>query len=461
MITEAFLRDISVILGNDRVLYDMQSRIRSSRDAYARWNVVPDTKIVDAVAFPSSTEEVVQLVSLARSYSVPLVPRGGGTGLMGAAISRCGGLAIELKGLDQIFNINREDRTVQVQSGVILEHLNQALENHGLMLGHDPYSVPIATVGGTISTNSVGYRAGRYGAMGAQVLALEVVLASGEVLRTRATSLPSIGPDLNRLFVGSEGSFGIITEATLRVFSTPEDRIFQTFSFPSFGSGFNAVREMADLGFKATVLDLTEEENRNVILYLVFEGYYEEVQAYQSRARVICLKHEGSDIGPSGAIEYWETRHDSAYRYKEEMLHEVINEHGVNERIRRHGSWDYLHVSLPVSQIIPFYQRCHEYMQSNNIVVRESAVWTGPECFSIIIASNETSLDDKKTIRKASDWALNLAQDFGGTTEYCHGIGMKLEHMLEKELGIGFGLIQQIKRSIDPDDLLNSGKMGI
>ncbi len=461
MITEGFLRDISAILGEDRVLCDMQSRVRSSRDAYARWNVVTGSKIVEAVGFPHSTEEVVKLVSLARNYNVPLVPRGGGTGVMGAAVPRRGGLALELKGLDQIFNINREDRTVQVQAGVILEDLNQALENHGLMLGHDPYSVPIATVGGTISTNSVGYKAGRYGAMGNQVLALEVVLASGEVLRTRATSLPSIGPDLNRLFVGAEGSFGIITEATLRVFSIPEDRIFQTFSFPSFVSGVNAVNEMAALGFKATVLDLTEEDNRDVTLYLVFEGYYEEVQAYQVRARAICLKHEGSDIGPSGTMEYWKTRHDSAYRYREEILHEVIDEYGIDNQIRRRGAWDYLHVSLPASKIISFYQRCHEYMKSNDIVVRESAVWTEPECFSIIIVSKETGLDDKERIRKASDWVLNLAQDFGGTTEYCHGIGMKLEHMLEKELGVGFGLIQQIKRSIDPNDLLNSGKIEI
>jgi alkyldihydroxyacetonephosphate synthase len=294
------------------------------------------------------------------------------------------------------------------------------------------------------------------------VLALVAVLPTGEVLRTRATSLPSMGPDLNQLFIGSEGIFGVITEATLRVFSTPESRTFQTFAFADFPAGFAAVQELAALGVHPAVLDLTEEERQgdaSVTLYLVFEGYRQEVEAHQRRASEIYLKHEGTDLGPQGTEEYWRTRHDSAYRYREEVLARPAAER--RERRWGRGAWDYLHVTLPASQVVPFYQRCQEHLAPQGIVVREAAVWTEPERFSLILAGDEADEASRERVRRASDWVLHLAQDLGGTMEYCHGVGLKLEHLLERELGVGLEVVRQIKRSLDPNNILNSGKLGV
>ena len=472
MIPESFVRDAVAALGEGRVFQDAESLERFSGDAFARWRVLSTAEEgrPDLVARPATTEEVATLVSLAKRYSVPVVPYGGGTGVMGAAVPVRGGLVLDLKGLGRIVHINRRDRTVQVQAGVVLEELDAALNREGLMLGHDPYSVPIATVAGTISTNGVGYRAARYGAMGEQVLGLEVVLPTGEVLRTRPIARPSSGPDLKHLFIGAEGTLGIITEATLRVFVLPETRTFHTFRFPDFEQGFDAVQELTDLALRPAVLDLTEEagswessrdaNDTEVTLYLAFEGFKEEVAACQRRASEVCLHQGGKDLGPQGTEQYWNTRHDSAYRYREEVLNQPAGERRSSWG-RGRGAWDYLHMSLPASQVVPFYRQCRELLKSQGIHIREAAVWTEPERFSLILADERGDEGSRERMTRASDQVLSLAQDLGGGVEYCHGVGLKLVHLLERELGVGLETVRRLKKVLDPNDIMNPGKLGL
>ena len=172
------------------------------------------------------------------------------------------------------------------------------------MPGHDPYSVPIATVAGTISTNGVGYRAGAYGPMGDQVVAMEVVLPDGRIITTRSVPNYSSGPNLNHLFIGSEGAFGVITRATIKVFRLPESQVFAAVDFESFDQGFRASAELHALGIRPTLLDLTEEEDR-IRLYLLFEGFREGVTALEKRARQVCSEFGGRDLGPEPTLDYW------------------------------------------------------------------------------------------------------------------------------------------------------------
>ena len=221
------------ICGQDNVSVDPVDLDRYSCDALTPHRVFHDADILNALAWavvkPGSADEVSQVMRLACDYEVPVVPHGGGTGVMGAAIPVQGGVILDLKGLDRVISVNAEDMTVVVESGAILADVSAALEPYGLMLGHDPWSVPIATVGGAISTNGVGYLAAAHGPMGRQVAALEVVLPTGEMLTTRPVPKSSSGPNLNHLFIGSEGNFGVITKATLHVFRVPEERSFSAF----------------------------------------------------------------------------------------------------------------------------------------------------------------------------------------------------------------------------------------
>ena len=415
-------------------------------------------RTADVVVQPRSTQQVVEIVKLAVAHRVPIVPYGGGTGVMGAALPVRGGIVVDLKGLNKVLEVGAVDMAVTAEAGVVLEDLVKALDPHGLMPGHDPWSVPIATVGGTISTNGVGYRAASHGPMGEQVLGLEVVLPSGEILTTRAVPKYASGPNLNHLFIGTEGAFGIITKATLRVFRQPEAQSFATFGFDSFDQGFNAVAEMFAMGLKPTLVDLTEESKESVCLYMMYEGYREVVEAQKVRSAQVCGSFGGRDLGPEESLDYWENRHSSGYRYREEMLDQPRSVRWE----RRGRSFDYLHMALPVSRVLEYRRRCDVILSRWGLKAVEYAIWTRPELFSLLIVpAGKARISNKKReeMADAVDEILSLSQDMGGTMEYCHGVGVKLAHLLPREMGVGLDVAKAIKRALDPHDIMNPGKL--
>ncbi|MEA2642653.1 MAG: hypothetical protein QOF51_4047, partial [Chloroflexota bacterium] len=210
---------------------------------------------------PRTTEDVVAVVRVARESGTPIVPHGAGTGVHAGAAPVEGAILLDLGAMQQIFHISRTDRMASVQPGVVLGDLDAAAEPHGLFCGHDPWSKSIASVGGATSTNGVGYLAGKYGAMGDQVLGLEVVLGTGEVLRTRPVPKSSTGPQLRHLFIGAEGVLGLITRVDLRLFVIPEKRSIVGYVFTPFEAGLDASLEMFDVGIRPTMIDYEEEDD--------------------------------------------------------------------------------------------------------------------------------------------------------------------------------------------------------
>ena len=475
MILQSVEADLKRIVGPENVLLDEPSLAAYSMDAFGRWRGEPlDPKAprVLAAVRPGSTEEVAEIVSLACRESIPVVPYGGGTGVAGAVTPLRGGIAVDLKRMNRILEISPEDRTATVEAGVILGDLNDALGRDGLMLGHDPYSVPIATIGGAISTNGVGYRAAKYGSMGEQVLGLEVVLPNGETLRTKAVPKMSAGPSLHSLFIGAEGVLGVITRATLRVFRLPETRVFKSFTFPEFEDGFHAMLEMFSLGLRPALVDLSEEPYNNtdnavddsdasstVLMYLVFEGYAEEVEAQVARTLKVCLASEGEDVGPEPAQRYWDTRHDSAYSYKERFLSGKPVERPTRGWPR---TTDYPHVALPASRVLEYRRHCRKLAAERGLHVREYSLWTQPELFSMMLV--DVAMEERGEagqLARTSDEVLSLAQDMGGSMEYVHGVGTKLVHLAPRELGSGLEVLRGIKSALDPNNIMNPGKLGL
>ena len=413
-------------------------------------------RTADVVVIPRSVQQVVEVVRLASEFKTPIIPYGGGTGVMGAALPVRGGIVMDMKGLNKVLEVNPNDRTVLVETGVVLEKLGESLEEHGLMLGHDPWSVPIATVGGAISTNGVGYRAASYGPMGEQVLGLEVVLPDGQVLTTRSVPKYSSGPNLNHLFIGAEGAYGIITKAALRVFRIPEARSFSTVGFDSFDQGFMAAAELFALGVRPTLIDLSEEELKVVRLYMMWEGYKEGVSARRRRSLQVCRKYGGRNLGARETRDYWEKRFSSGDRYRKEMLDQPRSVRWQN----RGRGFDYLHVALPVSQVLEYRRRSEELLSKCGLKVVEYAIWTQPELFSMLIVTEDQETPvSTDSVAAVVDEVLTLAQDLGGAMEYCHGVGIKLAHLLPREMGVGFDTAKAIKHALDPSNIMNPGKL--
>ena len=472
---------LAAIVGAEYVLTDDESRERLSFDAVTAHRLGGREELaearVDAVARPASTAEVAAVVSLAAERGIPVVPYGGGTGVMGAVVPVRGGIALDLRRMNSIVEVSREDRTARVQPGVYLADLDACAREHDMMLGHDPWSVPIATVGGAISTDSVGYRASKYGSMGQQVRALEVVLGSGEVVRTRAIQRQSSGPMLNGLFAGAEGTMGVITEATVNLHALPEAREFASVGFDTFEQGYPVVARLFDIGLVPALIDLTEEpgtaENAApCILYLGFEGYREEVEAQRSRAIAEALTASGRDLGPGPTREYWEARHAIAERWRDHTRPLRPTERWKEQRWRYA---DYLHIAMPVSQVLAYKRFCDETAARYGLDVRESAVWTHPELFSVFVRAPQTpplppgegrgegDNGDAAALalKQAVDAMLEEALRLGGGVEYCHGLGVKLGGWAEREWGDALLLARRLKRTVDPNGILNPEKLGL
>lgn len=421
---------------------------------------------------PRSSEEIAAAIRLAAAQGLAVVAYGGGSGLMGGAIPLRPSLVIDLTSMGRVLEVSPEDRTVRVQGGAILAQVERQLNQHGLMLGHDPWSLPIATVGGAISTNSLGYRGSKYGAMGDQVLGLTAVLPDGRILRTRAVPKASTGFDLKQLLIGTEGCFGIVTEAVLRAFPQPEKRICRAYGFPSFEDGFAAVQDMYGLGLVPAVMDYGENLSPAPLrrflprqyateaptLYLVFEDFREEAEAQDARARTICQARSGRDLGGEEAQRFWDQRHAIAERYSGSRWAR-LGERAVSTAGLR---FDYIHVALPASLVLAYRRRCQEIARRHRVHTLEYGLWCWPELFSLVMAKvSLTGGRAGQALARAVDEMLSLAQEMGGSSEYCHGVGIRLAHLMGREHGDGLEVMRAIKRALDPQGILNPGKLGL
>ncbi len=460
---DSLIESLTQALGQENVLTDPYNMDRYSGDALSPTRAfgAEDAfdRLADVVARPGSTEDVCAVLKLANASGTPVIPYGGGTGVMGATVPALGGIILDLQRMNKVLAIDPTDMTAEVEAGVVLEDLENALALQGLMPGHDPYSVPIATVAGTISTNGVGYRAGAHGPMGDQVVALEVVLADGRILSTRAVPNQSSGPSLKHLFIGSEGVFGVITKATIRVLRLPEAQVFSAVAFDTFDQGFNAAAEMFALGVRPTLVDLTEEDD-GITFHLLFEGFKEGVEATEKRALSVCTKFGGRLLGPCPTTAYWEDRRQSAENYKVSALGKPRSVRWSRWPGRR--GFDYLHLGLPISKVLEYRKKCDVIMAKSSVRVVEYAIWSRPELFSMLIVTESGAADaSSERLGETVEQVLKLAQDMGGVMEYCHGVGVKLNHLLAREMGVGQDVVGALKLALDPNNIMNPGKLGL
>jgi len=465
------LRLLSAALGAKKISTDPSELAAASHDALRRSRStarnLPEPVLPLAVVHPEGTSDVCAAVRFAAAHQLPVVPLGGATGLMGGARSLSRGLALDLRSMSRVLEIGREDRAVRVQAGAVLADVNEALEPHGLMLGHDPWTVPVATVGGTISTNGLGYRGAQYGSMGDQVLGLEVVLGNGSIVLVRPAARSSTGPRLKHLWTGAEGTLGVITQAQLRVFPLPERRRLMALDFPDFDSGFHAVESMFAIGLTPSMIDFgqtyagsrAEDERFTPAgfpgrMQLAFEGYRELVTAASARALQICRQWNAVQLDSAVARRFWRQRHVIAERMRQRREEE--RESWIPEGMLA----DFVHVSLPASRVLEYRDRACTLLTERDISIREWGLWNQPELFSVGIQRRVRCPEDASVFAASLDALVRLAQEVGGSMEYCHGAGLRLAAMMEQEHGEAFHVLRGIKALLDPDGILNPGKLG-
>lgn len=467
----ATLEELAKRLGSDRVVTGeaVAPRYRSDALRAHRGSLIPEGGVPPAgVVRPRSTEEVSTVVRFAAHGGMHIVPWGGGTGLMGGARADRDSIVLDLRGMRRIRATDVESCTVSAESGIVLERLNQHLRKHGLLLGHDPWSRPRATLGGAIGTNGIGYGGFLRGTMGDQVLGLEAVLADGSVVRTRPAVRSTTGLDLKRLFIGTEGTFGIVTAATLRVFPIPEKEEIHAFSLPDFPSGLAGLARIYGDHLVPSVMDFEETfespglpwrtEVGPPTLYLGFAGSRDIVSASWRVARRHLRAGHAVSLPDRDARAYWKSRHDIIYMHDEVAPGTTRADIALKDTI-----FDYVHVALPRSKVLGYRRAALALLRRRRVQPIGLGLWTQPELVSIeIVRAVEGDRDAaKRSVAEVIDDLIRKAHQLGGSMEYVHGIGVKLAHLMGEELGPGLDVARRVKHALDPNDLLNPGKLGL
>lgn len=418
-----------------------------------------------ALVFARSTEDVAATLAWAAEHRTPVVPRGGGSAVVGAAHAVRGGIVLELSEMDRVLGIDEDSLAVHVQAGARGDRLEGAVEERGLTLGHYPDSLSVSTVGGWIASRSAGQASAGYGPIEDLILGLTVVLAGGRTLRLRAAPRSAAGPDLRRLFAGSEGTLGVVTEAVLSVARAPGDLSWLAFGLPTFERAIALVRALSQADVRPLVLRAHEKEDAtrgtsgthpegSVVLVGLpqarpgLEGVIRAIRHEAAEARAGSLP---SELGS----RWWRARFDTVYLYQRANLESpAAGESVLVDAIEVAGLWS----DLPA---------LYEGVRAG---VAERAASVG--CRLAHPYRSGASLEFTFVIRAADDTALERAylacwadairacHRVGGTMTHHHGVGLLRNRFMEEELGAeGLHALRALKRALDPDGILNPGKL--
>jgi FAD/FMN-containing dehydrogenase len=448
------------IVGADAVVEDPRER-RLYRGGV--WGPVdPDGRFGQTPALvvkPGSAGEVAACLRLIADAGFPVLAVGGGTGVTGGQLPTAETVVLDLARLDRVHSVDRASRRARADAGVKLGALAAAAEAEGLLFAHDPWSQTLASVGGAISTNGVGYLAAGYGTMGQQTLGLQVALTTGELVDLPAAQTSAAGPDLGRLFVGSEGTLGVITAATIRLFPQPERRLFLAARFRRFEDGFEALQAAAAVRLPLAMVDYEEDdEGPTSTLYAAVDGVRGAAEAVEERLRDLVLAARG-EIRPTAEVErFWRTRHESAERYARRLAEHraallASDEDPPMERPRR--GWRYIHLALPAGEVLAFREGARQRAAERRVKLHSAGIWGSPDLFSFVLEGSPA-----KTDRTADELMLEAARA-GGSFEYCHGVGLRLAHLMPVAMGPAMPVLRRIKAALDPSGLLNPGKQGL
>jgi FAD/FMN-containing dehydrogenase len=289
--------------------------------------------------------------------------------------------------------------------------------------------------------------------MGDQVLGLEAVLPTGEIVRTRAVEKSSTGPALHRLLIGAEGCFGVVTQATLRLFPIPAARLLEAWEFAHFEAGFEAIQRLLQAGVRPGLLEYDDDEptvdhNPPAILYVSYEGPQRVAQAEAAEAADILAPH-GQRLTPRAVQNFWNKRHDSGNAYA------AARAAGATWH-RRRPTLDYLHVALPPTAVLAYRRHSLAVLARYRLHVHQTGLWGHAGLFSLVYSGG-----DGPTLAEVQQTLLSQSQDMQGAMEYCHGVGTRLAPLMAREHGVGLEVLRRLKQCLDPHGILNPGKLAL
>ncbi|MFQ5765616.1 MAG: FAD-binding oxidoreductase [Rhodospirillales bacterium] len=413
----------------------------------------------DAVVFAESTDEVSEVVKLCAAREVPIIPFGTGTSLEGHVIALEGGVCIDVTHMADVLAVNAEDMDATVQAGVTRKQLNEYLRDTGLFFAIDPGAD--ASIGGMTATRASGTNAVRYGTMRENVLALTVVLADGRVIRTsRRARKSSAGYDLTRLFVGSEGTLGVITEVTVRLYGIPEAVSSAVAPFPDLESAVRTVIETIQAGVPVARIELLDDVQMDAVnrfskldypvqptLFFEFHGteasVVEQVEAVEALARDHGAGEFRWATKPEDRTKLWQARHDAYY---------------ASLALRPGARGMPTDVCVPISRLAECIGETRRDIDETGLLA-PIVGHVGDGNFHVVLMMDPDDADELAKCKAFNERLVMRALAMDGTCTGEHGVGSGKIDFLTAEHGDAVSVMRALKTALDPLNIMNPGKI--
>ncbi len=436
------------------------SMSESTRANYARGEDTYDPILSQAVVFPETNDEVSKILKLCNEYKIPVVPFGTGTSLEGNVVGNENGITISLEKMNKVLSVNAADFDCRVQANVTRKQLNEYLREDGVFFPIDPGAD--AALGGMASTSASGTMAVKYGTMRTVVSGLTVVLANGDIVKTGGRAKKSsAGYNLTNLFIGSEGTLGIITEVQLRLSPIPENIMSAVCYFPDLDSAVLTSQEVIQYGLNVARIEMLNKDQMEIsIKYSKLENveasptlFFEFHGSETSNKETIKLVEElsknngGSDFKWAESIEernkLWKARHDVYYSVK-----------ALGNNMKVYST----DICVPISKLVECVSWAEKHVKENGLIA-PMVGHVGDGNFHSIILYDPKDEEKQKLIRDYSDKLIQKALELEGTITGEHGIGLQKKHYLLKQHPDNLPAMKSIKRSMDPNNIMNPGKI--
>ncbi|KAF7901655.1 uncharacterized protein EAF01_006954 [Botrytis porri] len=455
------IQEIANELGDDSISYEEEELLRHS---YSEWSTSNSEKRPLAVVYPKDTDDVVKIAKICSRYKVPMVPFGAGSSVEGHISTPCSGLSIDFVKMDKIVQFHPDDMDVVVQPAVNWVNLNEQIKDTGLFLPLDPS--PTAHIGGMVSTNCSGTNAMRYGTMKDWVINLTVVLADGTVIKTRRRPRKtSAGYNLTSLFVGAEGTLGLITEITLKLAVVPDSTSVAVVTFPSVADAATAASKIIRTGIPLAAMEVMDEVQMQVInknggtggrmweerptLFFKFSGTEQAIKDHIQRVQTIAKRWKG------GEFQFARTEEDKTVLWsaRKEALWAMLAQRPPGTEI-----WS-TDCAVPMSRLAEIIDISKA--ESGKLGLFSSVLGhVGDGNFHQAVMYNPKDPVETAAVKKCVYDMLDRALEMEGTSSGEHGIGLGKKDCLMKELGLDtITVMKKLKHSLDPNWLLNPGKI--
>ncbi|HAT1575224.1 TPA: FAD-binding oxidoreductase [Raoultella ornithinolytica] len=456
--------DLKSILPESQVLSDRETLQASSHDT---WPL--STKLrrlgchdyqADVVVKVTDEKQIQQVLALATANDTPVTPRALASSVTGQPLPTRGGIVLDVTGMTQHREINITNLTVEVSAGYNGGQLEDELQQMGWTLGHSPQSLYQSTVGGWLSTLATGQFSSYYGGIEELVTAYTVILATGEKLRLKASPRAAMGPDLRQLFIGAEGTLGIVTSVQLKIFPLPQTRLYDSLELPSIDAGLEIMREQAMAGLRPFLLRLYDtNEARHAmqnplqdkpVMFLGTQGVDAVARAEMDAFMAIVHRHGGKSIGSEGVLKWMERRFDFS------TVEKLLDTHGgFAETIEIAHTWD---------GISGLYHALHEMLTplADEVLSHFSHVYPqGTSMYMILLGRENSDREAVEKLRTIWRETMRVCLEHHAELSHHHGGGLVRSPYARESLGSAHLLLRRVKQALDPNGTLNPGKLGL